>query len=286
MPLGYVVPALGRTGADLRAARGPHGLVATGPAARLGSLLPHLTTTTTQTADGRPLEVRLPFLLALWLVLGCLTITDDVANLCVYEFMVNADRLGAVLDELLKNYQDTENVTPSVLRRKLLLLAASLRAETPALFRVTAACLFVVGGDADNIEVGALAPAQPVWPLSPPWFAHVTFGMLLSPDKTLIILAELECVWAPRFFPAQRSAHGGIIRFESILVNALDSNSAAIVNALNAVSKAEQLSTIAATLLPTVCPRRQRWSRTSPPPPPLHSACPVRSRGRRQQMER
>ena len=39
MPLGYVVPALGRTGADLRAARGPHGLLATGPAARLGSLL-------------------------------------------------------------------------------------------------------------------------------------------------------------------------------------------------------------------------------------------------------
>ena len=225
MPLGYVVPALGRTGADLRAARGPHGLVATGPAARLGSLLPHLTTTTTQTADGRPLEVRLPFLLALWLVLGCLTITDDVAILCVYEFLVNADRLGAVLDELLKNYHDTETVTPSVLRRKLLLLAASLRAETPALFRVTAACLFVVGGDADNIEVGALTPAQPVWPLSPPWFAHVTFGMLLSPDKTLIILAELECVWAPRFFPAQRSAHGGIIRFESILVNALDTNS-------------------------------------------------------------
>ena len=153
MPLGYVVPALGRTGADLRAARGPHGLVATGPAARLGSLLPHLTTTTTQTADGRPLEVRLPFLLALWLVLGCLTITDDVAILCVYEFLVNADRLGAVLDELLNiNYHDAEIVTPSVLRRKLLLLAASLHAETPALFRVTAACLFVVGGDADNIE--------------------------------------------------------------------------------------------------------------------------------------
>ena len=101
MPLGYVVPALGRTGADLRAARGPHGLVATGPAARLGSLLPHLTTTTTQTTDGRPLEVRLPFLLALWLVLGCLTITDDVAILCVYEYMVGAERLGAALDTIV-----------------------------------------------------------------------------------------------------------------------------------------------------------------------------------------
>ena len=105
MPLGYVVPALGRTGADLRAARGPHGLVATGPAARLGSLLPHLTTTTTQTADGRPLEVRLPFLLALWLILGCLTITDDVAILCVYEYMVGAERLGAALDSITVWFQ-------------------------------------------------------------------------------------------------------------------------------------------------------------------------------------
>ena len=251
MPLGYVVPALGRTGADLRAARGPHGLVATGPAARLGSLLPHLTTTTTQTADGRPLEVRLPFLLALWLILGCLTITDDVAILCVYEYMVGAERLGAALDSILNRLNENEAITPSVLRRKMLALAASLRVETPALFCVTIACLFVVGGDADNLELGALTPAQPIWPLSPPWFGHVTFGMLLSPDKTLVIFAELECVWAPRWFPAQRSAHGGIVRFETILVNALDANSAAIVNALNAAGMAEQLSSIAATLLPT-----------------------------------
>ena len=242
MPLGYVVPALGRTGADLRAARGPHGLVATGPAARLGSLLPHLTTTTTQTTDGRPLEVRLPFLLALWLVLGCLTITDDVAILCVYEYMVGAERLGAALDSMLNRLNENEAITPSVLRRKMLALAASLRVETPALFCVTIACLFVVGGDADNLELGALTPAQPIWPLSPPWFGHVTFGMLLSPDKTLVIFAELECVWAPRWFPAQRSAHGGIVRFETILVNALDANSAAIVNALNAAGMAEQLS--------------------------------------------
>ena len=81
MPLAYVVPANGRTGAYLRASRGAHELLATGPAARLGSLLPHLTTTTTIAADGRPLEIRLPFLLALWLLLGCLTITDEVAAL-------------------------------------------------------------------------------------------------------------------------------------------------------------------------------------------------------------
>ena len=47
MPLGYIVVAGGRTGADLRVARGEHELVATGPAAKLGSLVPHIATMTT-----------------------------------------------------------------------------------------------------------------------------------------------------------------------------------------------------------------------------------------------
>ena len=78
MPLGYFIEAHGRAGAELRVARGRHELLATGPAARIGSLLPHLTTTTTLAPDGRPLEVRMPFLLALWLLLGCLVPADDV----------------------------------------------------------------------------------------------------------------------------------------------------------------------------------------------------------------
>ena len=72
MPLGYFVAAEGRTGAALRVARGGHELLATWPAARLGTLLPHNTITTDIAPDGRPLELRLPFALALWLVLGCL----------------------------------------------------------------------------------------------------------------------------------------------------------------------------------------------------------------------
>ena len=79
-------------------ARTVHELLATGPAARLGTLLPHLTTTTTITADGRPLEVRLPLLLALWLVLGCLVPAEDIVDLYVYQYMVGAERLGAALD--------------------------------------------------------------------------------------------------------------------------------------------------------------------------------------------
>ena len=85
MPVGYVVSPNGRTGAELRVARGAHELLATGKAARLGKLLPHLTTTTTIGPNGHPLEVRLPFALVTWLILGTLTITDEVAELLVYQ---------------------------------------------------------------------------------------------------------------------------------------------------------------------------------------------------------
>ena len=50
MPIGYVVSPNGRTGAELRIARTVHELVATGKSARLGKLLPHLTTTTMRRA--------------------------------------------------------------------------------------------------------------------------------------------------------------------------------------------------------------------------------------------
>ena len=100
MPLGYFVAAEGRIGAALRVARGGHELVATGPAARLGTLLPHNTTTTTQSSDGRPLEVRLPFALALWLVLGCLLPSEDVLALLVYEYVVGAERQMVSLGHL------------------------------------------------------------------------------------------------------------------------------------------------------------------------------------------
>ena len=58
-------------------------MVATGKAASIGTFLPHLTTIVSVNAAGSPIEVRLPYLLAVWLVLGCLTITDEVADLLV-----------------------------------------------------------------------------------------------------------------------------------------------------------------------------------------------------------
>ena len=59
-------------------------MVATGKAASIGTFLPHLTTIVSVNAAGSPIEVRLPYLLAVWLVVGCLTITDEVADLLVY----------------------------------------------------------------------------------------------------------------------------------------------------------------------------------------------------------
>ena len=134
MPLSYFVPASGRTGARLRVARGAHELLAIGPAARLGALVPHLTTTTTITADGRPLEVRLPFLLALWLVLGCLVPSDDMVDLFVFHYIVGAERLGAALDLLLDqlDVEASAVLTPSLLRRKLLELSTRMREATTA----------------------------------------------------------------------------------------------------------------------------------------------------------
>ena len=146
MPIGYIVQAHGRLGAVLRQARGNHELEARGPSARLGLLLPHLTTTTSESPTGTPLAVRLPYLLVCWLVLGCLIVSDEVRELYVYEHVVGAARLGAALDCLLGSYDDTTITTPSVLRRRLLALAAVLRAEQPGVFTVTRACLLVVGG--------------------------------------------------------------------------------------------------------------------------------------------
>ena len=188
MPLGYFIEAHGRAGAELRVARGRHELLATGPAARIGSLLPHLTTTTTQAPDGRPLEVRMPFLLALWLVLGCLVPAEDVLGLLVYEHIVGAERLGAALDTILAALDSTDfgmAVAPSVLRRKLLELGAKLRGTNGVPFTVTAACLIVVGGNADNLECSHLATPLALPPISPTWFAW-------SPSQCLFLQTALS----------------------------------------------------------------------------------------------
>ena len=252
MPVGYYVAAAGRTGAELRVARGEHLLVATGKAANIGTFLPHLTTIVSVNAAGSPIEVRLPYLLAVWLVLGCLTITDEVADLLVYKFMVGAERMGAAADLLLGKCDLTlEATSPSVLRADLLRISVGLRASQPISFTITINCLIIVGGDPDNLECGALAVALLTPPISPVWCGHMRFSGLRAPDRTLIVLSEAEGALAPRWFPAQRSAGGGFVKLESLLSAALGANELAIITGLGYAGMAEQFSQLVVTLLPS-----------------------------------
>ena len=70
--------------------------------------------------------------------------------------------MGVALDTLLADYDSDINiaVSPSVLRRELLLLAVQLRTTTPTAFTVTPSCLMVVGGNADNLELATLSPLR------------------------------------------------------------------------------------------------------------------------------
>ena len=81
---GWIATTGGHSGAALRLARGDHTLLATDHCALLGKLLPFNTTTTTKSPTGALLEVRLAFRLATWLVLGFLTVTNEVAEFTLY----------------------------------------------------------------------------------------------------------------------------------------------------------------------------------------------------------
>ena len=124
-------------------------------------------------ANGRPLEVRFSFVLALWLLLGCLVPNEEVMALFVYMHVVGAERMGAALDVLLEelDIDDTVVFTASVLRRKLLEHALHARARDATPFTVTRACLLVVGGLADDNECANLTAPMHVPALAPAWFA-------------------------------------------------------------------------------------------------------------------
>ena len=98
----------------------------------------------------------LPFL-ATWLILGTITVTDEVRAFFIYQYVVGAERLGAALDLALGGYDDNTPISPSVLRSHLLRVVATLRGDQPIPFTATAACLIIVGGQADNFEGSNLA---------------------------------------------------------------------------------------------------------------------------------
>ena len=146
MPINFEVDAAGRAGAELRVARRDMRLVCTGPAARLGLLLPHLTTTTTRSpSTGQPVTVRVQYLLPLWLAAGTLVANDAVKQLLVYEYLLGCERCGVAIDCLLAHWTDNLPVSPSVLRKFFITSAVRLRTETPATFTVTPACMLLVG---------------------------------------------------------------------------------------------------------------------------------------------
>ena len=254
MPLGYFVGAGGRVGPELWVA-----LDRRTSSSRLAR--PRASACCYRTsqqpflcpvgANGRPIEVRLPFNLATWLILGTITVTDEVCSFFIYQYFVGAERLGAALDLALGGYDDNTPISPSVLRSHLLRVAATLRGDQPIPFTATAACLIIVGGQADNLEGSNLATPLLCPPISPAWAGHVTFGDLLAPDSTALTQSELEPVWQPRWFASQRSTAGGFSMMERLLGRALAVDEAAIITALPDVEKSEQYVELANTLLPT-----------------------------------
>ena len=64
----------------------------------------------------------------------------------------------------------------------------------------------------------------------------------------MVVLSELESVWARRFFAPQRAAGGGFCIFAAALSTALSDNETAIIAALAAAGKAAQYAQLAVTL--------------------------------------
>ena len=150
--------------------------------------------------------------------------------------MVGASRLGAAIDKLVTAYIERNGddvATPSVVRRCFLELAIHLRGESAISFSVTPSCLFVVGGAADDAECIALTIALPKPAIEPAWCGLLTFEMLRSPDGTLAVFSELELLWWPRFFPSQRNATGGFLRYANHLLNLLTNQETTILGQLN-----------------------------------------------------
>ena len=250
MPIDYAVRPEGRSGVELRLARDKHDLNASGPSARLASLLPQHVHALTVDADGRPITARIPYTLVAWLVVGMLTLDPAVVPLAVYMYVIGAERLGIALDAALSKHASDDEVPPSVLRHQLARHAAGLRGSNPEHFLVTAHDLLLVGGDADNAEMSTMTTPRALPTLDPPWFAHVTFGNLLGLDGTLAPLGDLEVVFGLRFFADQRGADGPIKNAMDALLNTLPAAEAAIVNRSSAPLRAQQVGVIAAANLP------------------------------------
>ena len=139
MPLALTVADNGLAGRALRQHRGGHVLHGTGPCLRLASILPSLIAVAGNAAV-------IPHRLALWLVLPCLRIRDNVKLEYWYNRMVGHERLGTALDKLLPEISTDNPRAVSVLRAMLRTIARTFfTAGTADELYVDMADLYEVG---------------------------------------------------------------------------------------------------------------------------------------------
>ena len=138
MPLKFDDALAGRTDDEVREDRGEHLLHATGQCFKLSIALPILAT---RLSD---IECTVPLSLGLWLCLGMLTLDAAVRSELFHLSMVGPSRLGAVLELVLGDMEITGPMPATVLRRRLMEIAALRRRSDPTPFNVVAADLYAV----------------------------------------------------------------------------------------------------------------------------------------------
>ena len=221
MPLSFDAPDAGRVNLELRRQRGGHIAKATGPAERLGKLLPP------ELVQIRGEDTVLSFDLIVFLSYPLLRVKADMRNLQVIKYLVCIERMASALEKALSKHTDDTPVSASVLRAALRRIADELVANGDGdAFEVPAADLYAVqftaypevAGDDDTRDATA------------DWIKELTFGMLLDAEGSLANLAQIELCLFMRFDEAKAFAKDGPwVRFSNVLLGAYgryDSDSA------------------------------------------------------------
>ena len=198
MPLDFTLH-LGLGPMALRAARGDHDVVVTGPSLALQRMIPSLSPMIN--AAGL---VMYPLQVVLWLILGVTRPGADIpAGTLMAEWVVHVQRLGAAFDRCILGGLDTSACTPSVARVRLKRLGARLFALDPAPFTVLNADLYATVASPPIAGV-----VQPV--CVPPEAAAALLLWFVSGDGTFEALGDIEPVALPRILPADRVNGGGL----------------------------------------------------------------------------
>ena len=209
----------GLQGDQLRVARGPHRVTASGLCATIASWIPQFPSQAGQGGTTFIFELT-PIL---WLILAIMRLADDVLpDTLLFQYIVHVTVLGVALELCLDPYGpgalDTTPCNPSVARRRLREAAERVRAVNPLAFDVPMASLY---------QVIMPAPAPPLPPQPPvaqgqapivvgvqplAYNAHAAAArmrQLVSRDDTLLALADAELELQPRITEQERDMHSG-----------------------------------------------------------------------------